>query len=510
MQKVQMAAVAGPEPVDEVEAVAGPEPVETFRHAVPLLVIVLVIGAIARFSGLWHPREVYFDETYYANDAVVYLEGPEAFRDNLDPYFGGTSRASEVVPVGAVPGEISWVHPPLGKWGIALGILIFGKEPFGWRVLPALFGTAAVGLVFVLSWLLWQRRSWAFLAALLVALDGLEITMSRVAMLDIFAATFMLASFAFLLAERRRLAGIRDEETAGENDIASEAGFDDMAFEIGAEASSSRRPSIRLLLAAGVFMGLALAAKLSAVYAWGLLVMFELAWSVELRPPWMGRAAALAGNLPRVLVLVVIVPVAIYVLSFVRFYADNAAGSVLRDPLGTVTEFVKMQQNTAKYHAGMRQEHPYQSLPASWPFMTRPIAFWYNDYGDGTRGHILAVGNPVLWWPYLLVFPALVGLLLALRRWQDLFVLVGYAGQYFPWFASGRTAFFYYMLPAVPFMAMGMVAVAGSLPARLRQAMMWAVGIAAVGAALLFYPVWAGIPIPEAMWERLMLLRSWI
>ncbi len=500
---------------------------ETFKRAVPLLAIVLLIGAIARFSGLWHPKEVYFDETYYANDAVVYLEGPRAFRDNLDPLFGGTSRASDTVPLGAVPGEISWVHPPLGKWGIALGIAIFGKTPFGWRVVPAVFGTAAVGLVFGMGWLFWRRRSWAFFAALLVAVDGLEITMSRVAMLDIFAAAFMLASFVFLLAERRRLVGRRAESRDRASDDSADLYdpqshipdlFPEEADENGNERAYGEvfeRPKLRygssgMLLGTGIFIGLALASKLSALYAWGLVLVFAFAWSVEARPAWMGRLSAALNAMPRLLVFLVVIPLAVYVVSFVRFYADNAAGSIVRDPLGTISEFVKMQANTARYHAGMRQSHPYQSTPKTWPFMYRPIAFWYHDYGNGSRGHILAVGNPVLWWPYLLCIPALVGLVIARRRWQEIFLLAGYAGQYLPWFASSRTAFFYYMLPVVPFMALGMTAVVGALPGRLRRVAMWGIGTAAVVAGVVFYPIWTGIPVDQDLWTRLMLFRSWI
>ncbi|MER3396107.1 MAG: hypothetical protein C4318_01400 [Acidimicrobiia bacterium] len=515
---------------------------EKFGRAVPLLVIVVVIAALTRFSGLSHPREVYFDETYYANDAVVYLEGREAFRDNLDARYGGTSRASQIVPVGAVPGEISWVHPPLGKWAIAIGIILFGKQPLGWRALPATFGTVAVGLVFVIAWLLWEKRSWAFLAALMVAVDGLEITMSRVAMLDIFAATFMLASFACLLAERHRLTRMRQSlltSTSGVTDgqgiypdptgsIHSyprqnpdepwDAVYQDLEYSQDFEYSvqwrdESPRSSLgskRYLALSGVLMGLALASKLNALFAWVIVVVFALVWYVQLRAPTTRASDAIMNCLPRVLTLLVFVPALVYVISFTRFYVDNAAGSIGKNPLGTLSEFVKLQVNTVKYHSTMRQDHPYKSSPQSWPLMWRPIAFWYHDYQNGMRGHILAVGNPVLWWSYLLCFPALLGLIVAKRRWQDIFVLAGYAGQYLPWFASSRTAFFYYMLPVVPFMALTIVSVVGSLRKRVRQAVFMGLGSAALLAGIAFYPIWTGIPIAESIWSRLMLFRSWI
>ena len=36
------------------------------------------------------------------------------------------------------------VHPPVGKWLIALGEKAFGMDPFGWRVAAAITGPARV------------------------------------------------------------------------------------------------------------------------------------------------------------------------------------------------------------------------------------------------------------------------------------------------------------------------------------------------------------------------------
>ena len=44
-----------------------------------------------------------------------------------------------------------WTHPPLGKLIIALGILIFGMKPFGWRIMGALFGVGMIPLLYVFA-----------------------------------------------------------------------------------------------------------------------------------------------------------------------------------------------------------------------------------------------------------------------------------------------------------------------------------------------------------------------
>ena len=559
------------------------------RRSILAFVAVVGLAALVRFLGLSHPYTVYFDETYYANDAVVYMEGATAFSHNLDAYYGGTSRAGDVVPVGAVPGEISWVHPPLGKWAIAAGIAIFGKNPLGWRVSAALFGTVLVGLVYTGGMLLWGRPGLSALAAFLLASDGLALTMSRIAMLDIFAATFGFAAIVALLWNRSTLVALSERFGFVEGEVETEAyepgGMSDplerpfvdysldgtfeednstffwaaeaaphasgagewgwgcrdaegtgrsagLSFEdaAAADASSSywsgdyaavpdistdlepsdRKAMRRGLGWCGFFLGLGLGTKLSTLFVWWLVLTGYSVWSVRYRLPWWSRTRALRSALPRMLIFLVVIPVAIYVLSFARFFAENQAGSIVSDPLGSVTEFVRMQVNTAKYHLGMHQDHPYMSSPLGWPVMARPIALWYEDYGDGTRGHILAVGNPVLWWGYLGVAPALLGLILSRRRFQDAFVLAGYASQYLPWFFFSRTAFFYYMLPAVPFMALGFAAVGANLGPKARRAFLVGVTAAAAGAGIVFYPIWVGARIPEDLWSRLMLFRSWI
>ena len=96
--------------------------------------VVGVIAGILRFVQLGRPNTVAFDETYYAKDAWALLQfGVEhkavENHESLMLSAGSNWRAVE-----AFTSEGSFVvHPPVGKWTIAIGEFIFGVSPFGWR-----------------------------------------------------------------------------------------------------------------------------------------------------------------------------------------------------------------------------------------------------------------------------------------------------------------------------------------------------------------------------------------
>ena len=94
------------------------------------------------------------------------------------------------------------MHPPLGKWLIALGEWMFGLNSFGWRFMPLVFGTALVFVTIRLARRLSRSTLVGGLAGLLLAVDGLAFTMSRIALIDIFAAFFVVAAVSALAADR--------------------------------------------------------------------------------------------------------------------------------------------------------------------------------------------------------------------------------------------------------------------------------------------------------------------
>jgi predicted membrane-bound mannosyltransferase len=81
---------------------------------------IALLSLILRLVNLGRPKGFVFDEVYYVDGARDFLaHGVEI----------AGSKAEFVV------------HPPVGKWFIAIGIQIFGDNEFGWRFATAVFGT---------------------------------------------------------------------------------------------------------------------------------------------------------------------------------------------------------------------------------------------------------------------------------------------------------------------------------------------------------------------------------
>ncbi|MDV2989083.1 MAG: glycosyltransferase family 39 protein [Dehalogenimonas sp.] len=136
------------------------------------LMVLVGLFLAAHFAVVASPTTPFFDEKYYIVDARHIIAGD------------GTDRIE---------------HPPLGKLIISSGILIFGDNPFGWRIMPVLFGAASIVLLYLICRRLNLGGRAAFFVTFLFALENLSFVQSGIAMLDVFSVTFMLASFYLYL-----------------------------------------------------------------------------------------------------------------------------------------------------------------------------------------------------------------------------------------------------------------------------------------------------------------------
>ena len=144
----------------------------------PLLI--MIFGGFLRFYRLSKPDAVVFDETYYVPDSnSVLRHGVElqhfSYVNNL------LVRGSPDILLklhGHLQPEIV-AHPPLGKMMMAVGQWAFGLTPFGWRFTVALIGTVSILMTARIARRMTRSTMLGCIAGLLIALDGLELVLSR-------------------------------------------------------------------------------------------------------------------------------------------------------------------------------------------------------------------------------------------------------------------------------------------------------------------------------------------
>ena len=171
------------------------------RWLVPTFV--LGVAAALRFWALGRPGVLVFDELYYVRDAISQLAHGFPTRWPTDDPDLAASGAH------AFTGEAAYaVHPPLGKWLIGLGILVFGPETgWGWRSAAALFGVATVAVVMRLGWHLSGSEPVAWIAGFFIAVDGVHVTLSRTGLLDGFLTFFVALGSLFVWRDLAASAG---------------------------------------------------------------------------------------------------------------------------------------------------------------------------------------------------------------------------------------------------------------------------------------------------------------
>jgi dolichyl-phosphate-mannose--protein O-mannosyl transferase len=466
------------------------------------LAITLLAG-IVRFTNLAHPRGMIFDEVYYRKDAWALLH-----------------HGYELNPGGNGPGFVA--HPPLGKWCIAIGQWLFGNTEFGWRFSAAVVGTLSVLLLIRIGRRLFRSTLLGCLAGLLLALDGLAVVQSRVALLDIFLMFFVLAAFGCLLMyrEARRRQVLRDVEEGRTSHI---------------RLPRRRRGDLPWwLLAAGVMMGCALGVKWSAAFYLVAFALLIFAWEVGVRRSAGVRHRFLEaqreiGWIGAFGVTALVTYLATWTGWFVtdggwdRHWAESAGKHypLVPDALLSLKHY---HEAVLAFHRHLSTPHDYASGPWSWLLLGRPVAFAYSGQGGcgaaACASETMALGTPTLWWSFIPALVVLAFFWIARRDWRAATVLVGVAAGLLPWvFFPSRTMFFFYTLPALPFLVLAVTYVLGVIlgsPAagrerRLTGAIVVGAYVAVVAVTFAYFsPVYTSELLTYAQWRGRMWLDSWI
>ena len=102
-----------------------------------------------------------------------------------------------------VPVVVSVLAAPLV---LSMVSLPEANTPLGSRIPSAVFGTATVILIALTALLLFESVLWCYVAGVLAASEALLVVQSRVTLLDIFVAFWVVLGFMFVVLDRRFIA----------------------------------------------------------------------------------------------------------------------------------------------------------------------------------------------------------------------------------------------------------------------------------------------------------------
>lgn len=469
------------------------------------MLAVFLVSLSLRFWQLGRFNTLVFDEVYYAIFANNYL--------TRTPFFDG--------------------HPPLSKYILAVGMWIGSHLPFGqdvvnsftgslrstwsYRWLNALTGSFIPLVIAGIAYQLSYSRTYALIAALFAAADGLFLVESRYALNNVYLVIFgLFGHLCFLLALRHK----------------------------------NQRP-IWLTLA-GIAFGATVSVKWNGL--WFLLGVYALwitAWlgklltrrhytsyyeSTKVSTPLVNLRQI---NLWQVLFYLGIVPVAFYSVQWIPHLQLNPSPN-----------FLEVQQKILTYHQNIgsgADVHPYCSSWLSWLFMIRPVAYFYYVAQSTTEPisivgpplpasytrviyDVHAIGNPILWW---LSTVGIVTLLLKVVKcidwlantkglsyrtsppdtWIALYLVVNWLANLLPWVRVTRCTFIYHYMGASVFAGLAIA----WLVARWIQSYSLLVRAIAVTiiflilAAFVFWmPIYLGLPLTPESYRLRMWLPTWI
>ena len=365
-------------------------------------------------------------------------------------------------------------HPPLGKDLIMVGIALFGMTAFGWRFAGTLFGVLLVPLAWCFVRRL-TRKPWAAAAAgVLLALDFMRFSQSRLATIDIYGTFFILLGAYCMVWYCQRVL------TDGVN-----------------------RALLPMALG-GVAFGLGCAAKWTGIYAGAGLAVLYLGvlyarWQQK-KPGFRAefRTAAVGGVL-----FYVLLPICIYIGAYFPYW--------WRNPSFSLGDWWQCQVSMFSYHSTLQATHPFESRWYTWLLGLRPVWYYRNGYLPyGMKASIAGMAGPVIW---LFGLAALVGLL-----WhqvsgrgsrQGAGVLILYGTQLIPWMLVTRCTFLYHYFPSSMFCLAALALVLTRMKHQ-DWAKKLAAGLCVLALILfvLYYPALSGLPIPTWWADALEVLPS--
>lgn len=395
-------------------------------------------------------NSTYFDEIYHARTAYEFISGETVYE---------------------------WTHPPLGKVFIALGIKVFGMNPFGWRVTGTLFGILMIPVIYILLKKIFKKSFISSVGAIMYAFDFMHYTQTRIATIDVYVTFFIMLMYLFMYKY----------------------------YTIDFKQTSLKKSFLPLLLS-GIAFGLGAACKWTACYAAvGLAVIFLITVIRRYKEDKSDFRTYFFKTSLFCVLSFIIIPLLIYIASYIPYMrAENDF---------SLTAIWQNQKNMLQYHGKtvLSSTHPFSSKWYMWPIMYRPIWYYSGELSETVKEGISAFGNPAVWWSGIPSFAICIYFAVLKKDKKALFISIGYLANLLPWIFVGRTTYIYHYFPCVAFSVLMTCFVINKF--KFKQQRIAGIGIAfmTIILFLMFYPVLSGVPVPSAYVENVLKwFNSWV
>ena len=464
--------------------------------------LLILIGSFTlRFLHLGDIPGSTFDEVFYPRYGFDYLTGETFFYSH--PPFGNYIYAAAI-----------WIYLQLPWIDIAsIDSLTFEQiPPLSYRWGNAVFGSLLCLLGYFIAHAIWKNKNFALIVCFFIALDGSLLVDSRFALPNVFIVFFGLSAL---------LCAVKSQSSDGN--------------------------ARYWLFSCGIFLGLTASIKWNGLgYLLVILSFFVALYGIqkidahELRftkhQTNRLRTQKTFNNIQEKISVINAVPQWEYLMYFLVLPVLVYVVISIPDlRFNTEYGFLEKHQQMLGYHQIMveENEHPYCSKWYSWPFMIRPIGYFFSssDAIDAFGNKIMLFKdvhlfpNPFLYWfSTIAILTMLVQWLKLLWRWINqgivshkfylfMFILLGDFANLLPWALVSRCLFLYHYQPASVF---AFLALAWYLTQLTRSESLkykfLAWGILTIIVVSFFYwlPIQLGIDLESDAFSRRMWFQSWI
>jgi dolichyl-phosphate-mannose-protein mannosyltransferase len=510
---------------------------------------IFFLSLALRFWGLERFNTLVFDEVYFAKFGNNYL--------THTPFFNAHPPLSQyIIGIGIwIGSHVPWWQEPINSLTGSM------RSPWSYRWINALTGSFIPVVVAAIAYQISHRRSFALLAGLFTACDGIFIVESRYALNNIYIVIFGLLGQWFLL-----LALEKQTEKRWLWLVFSGIGF-------GASAATKWNGLWFLL---GAYLIWATAWIIRGISHFNQFILTRNSQDIERHNQRVAEIydddfstysrSVVTTSVPRLddnLVpneiktpLQKLTQINIFQIFFYLGIIPALIYSIVWIPhlqLDRKFGFIAVHQEILKFHLELGgnspKVHPYCAAWYKWPLMTRPMAYYYQTTQSVTdplpvlgpplpagTGKVIydvhAMGNPFLWWCGVAALVFLAGMLvsqvviywvkqkrfsvpttLSVDTWIALYILLNYAANLAPWIEVNRCVFIYHYMSALVF---AFLAIAWFVDRCLYS---YYKELRAVGVTISFIiliafvfwmPIYLGLPLSPQGYQLRMWFNSWI